>query len=90
VETRDHTKNGAKPKSQTSRKLIKLKEMKNISTRHIIDILLLLILLVFIGQNLESVNVKFLLFGFELPLIILITIVFIIGFYTAKAFNKNK
>jgi len=63
--------------------------MKNISTRQIIDIILLVILLVFIGQNLESVKVKFLMFGFELPLFILIAIVFGIGYYTAKTFNKK-
>ena len=64
--------------------------MKNISTRQIIDIVLLILLLIFIGQNLESVKVKFIVFGFEMPLVILIAIVFFIGYYTAKAFNKNK
>lgn len=64
--------------------------MKNISIRQIIDIILLVLLLVFIGQNLESVKVKFLAFGFELPLFILIAIVFFIGYFTAKTFNKNK
>lgn len=38
--------------------------MKKRSTRQIIDIVLILTLLVFIGQNRESVKVKFLLFGF--------------------------
>jgi uncharacterized integral membrane protein len=64
--------------------------MKNITTRQIIDIVLIVLLLVFIGQNLESVKVKLLVFGFELPLVILIAVVFFIGFFTAKAFNKNK
>ena len=64
--------------------------MKNISTRQIIDIVLLILLLIFIGQNLESVKVKFIAFGFEMPLVILIAIVFFIGYYTAKAFNKSK
>ena len=63
--------------------------MKNISTRQIIDIVLILLLLIFIGQNLESVKVKILMFGFELPLVILIAAVFFIGFYTAKSFGKK-
>jgi uncharacterized integral membrane protein len=64
--------------------------MKNISTKQIIDILLIALLLLFIGQNLEGVRVRFLFFGFELPLFILILIVFFIGYYTAKTFQgKN-
>ena len=63
--------------------------MKNISTRQIIDIVLLILLLIFIGQNLESVKVKFIAFGFEMPLVILIAIVFFIGYYTAKARGRR-
>ncbi|MFN4198664.1 MAG: LapA family protein [Flavobacterium sp.] len=36
------------------------------------------------------VKVRFLFFGFELPLFILIAIVFFIGYYTAIAFRKRK
>ena len=77
---------------QTTCKLLNLKNNnnENISTRQIVDIVLIVILLIFIGQNLESVKVKFIVFGFKLPLVILIAIVFFIGFFTAKAFNKNK
>ena len=63
--------------------------MKSINTRQIIDIVLILLLLIFSGQNLESVKVKILMFGFELPLVILIGSVFFIGFYTAKSFSKK-
>lgn len=63
--------------------------MKNISTRQIIDIVLILLLLIFVGQNLESVKVKLLMFGFELPIIILIVATFFIGFYTAKVFTSK-
>ena len=62
--------------------------MKNITTRQIIDLILITILLIFIGQNLESVRVKFLVFGFELPLVILIAGTFFIGYFTAKSFKK--
>lgn len=53
--------------------------MKNITTRPIIDILLLLTLLIFIEQNLDNVLVNF-----------LIATVFFIGFYTAKVFDHKK
>jgi hypothetical protein len=36
------------------------------------------------------VKVRFLFFGFELPLFILIAIVFFIGYYTAIAFRKRR
>jgi len=64
--------------------------MKNITTNQIINILLIVVLLLFIGQNLDMVKVRFLFFGFELPLFILIAIVFVIGYYTAVAFRKRR
>lgn len=64
--------------------------MNNISIKRIIDISLIVLLLIFIIQNFGSVMVKFLVFGFQLPLIILIAVVFLIGFFTARVFfNKN-
>lgn len=62
----------------------------NLTPRQIIDIVLLVILLVFIGQNIESARVKFLFFKFEIPLIILIFIVFFLGFYTSRVFAGRK
>jgi uncharacterized integral membrane protein len=64
--------------------------MKNLTTNQIINILLIVVLLLFIGQNLDMVKVKFLFFGFELPLFILIAIVFLIGYYTAIVFRKRR
>lgn len=64
--------------------------MKKLTTNQIINILLIVILLLFIGQNLDMVKVKFLFFGFELPLFILIAIVFLIGYYTAIVFRKRR
>lgn len=61
--------------------------MKNITTRQVIDIILILLLLIFVVQNIETVKIKFLLYALDLPFIILIVIVFFIGFYTAKVFN---
>ncbi|MFN3639678.1 MAG: lipopolysaccharide assembly protein LapA domain-containing protein [Flavobacterium sp.] len=64
--------------------------MKKLTTNQIINILLIVALLLFIGQNLDMVRVKFLFFGFELPLFILIAIVFLIGYYTAIVFRKRR
>ncbi len=62
--------------------------MKNITVRQIIYIGLLALLLVFVFQNLESVRVKFLFFGFDMPLIVLIVIVFALGYLASLAFRK--
>lgn len=59
---------------------------KKIGIRQVVDIALIIILLIFIAQNLESINVKFLFLAFELPLIIIIASVFIIGFLTHRYF----
>jgi len=58
--------------------------------RQIIDILLLAILIIFVAQNVESVKVRFLFFGFDLPLIVIIAITFFIGFFTSKVFSRKK
>jgi uncharacterized integral membrane protein len=55
-----------------------------------INISVLILLLIFVLQNLEATKVKFLFFGFELPLIVLIFIVFFTGFFTAISFRKEE
>ena len=68
----------------------KLFEKINLTPRQVLDIVLIALLLLVIGQNLQNAEVKFLFFGFELPLIIIIAVSFFIGFFTAKAFSKKK
>lgn len=63
--------------------------MKNLNLRKIIDILLIIVLIVFIIQNLDNVMVKFTTIRFELPLIVLILGVFGLGFYTSTVFRKK-
>jgi len=65
-------------------------EKINLTPKQVLNILLIIALLIFISQNLEMVRVKFLFFRFELPIIILIGLVFFIGFFTAHVFNQNK
>lgn len=55
-----------------------------------INISMLILLLVFVLQNLDVTKVKFLFFGFELPLIVLIFIVFFMGYFTAVSFRKEE
>lgn len=63
--------------------------MKNLTTRQIVDILLIALLIVFIAQNLDTVMVKFLSFGFQMPIIVLIIAVFALGYYTANVLRKR-
>ncbi|HDR52576.1 MAG TPA: LapA family protein [Mariniphaga anaerophila] len=65
-------------------------EKINLTPKQVLNIFLIIVLLIFISQNLEMVRVKFLFFKFELPIIILIGLVFFIGFFTAHVFNQNK
>jgi len=65
-------------------------EKINMTPKQVVDLLLIALLIVFVSQNVESVKVKFLFFGFELPLIVLIAITFFIGFFTSKVFSKKK
>lgn len=64
--------------------------MKNLSARDIINIILLVLMLVFIAQNWVITKVKFLMFGFEAPLVLLLVIVFLIGYLTARGFKGKK
>lgn len=67
-----------------------LSDKINLTPGVIINIILIAILLIFVGQNLQDTRVKFLVFGFDLPLIIIIAIAFAIGYFTAKVFTKKK
>jgi uncharacterized integral membrane protein len=68
----------------------KLFEKINMTPKLVINIVLIALLLLFIVQNVQSTQVKFLFFGFEIPLIIIIAISFFIGFLTAKVFSRKE
>jgi uncharacterized integral membrane protein len=61
----------------------------NLTPMQVLYFILLVLLIVFIVQNMESVMVKFLFFGFKMPLIIIIIVVFIAGILTSKVFKKK-
>jgi uncharacterized integral membrane protein len=62
--------------------------MNKLNTRQIINIVLIILLLVFTEQNLDGARVDFLMFAFELPLVILIALVFFAGFIQRKSSVK--
>ncbi len=62
---------------------------KNISFRQIFNVLILIIVLIFALQNLESIRVSLLFFTFEMPLFILIIAVFAIGYFTNTLTKKS-
>ena len=64
--------------------------MKKLTTKQIIDIVLILLMLIFAAQNVSPVKLKFLFFGFDLPLIILVAFTYFVGFFTAKLFKTKK
>jgi uncharacterized integral membrane protein len=68
----------------------KIFEKIHLTPKQVLDIFLLALLILFVGQNVQSAEVKFLFFGFELPIFIIIAISFFIGFFTAKAFSMKK
>ena len=61
----------------------------NMTPKQVLYFILLALLIVFIVQNTESVMVKFLFFGFKMPLVIIIVVVFIAGVLTSKVFTKK-
>ncbi|MDD5571299.1 MAG: LapA family protein [Bacteroidales bacterium] len=59
------------------------------SLKKALYVILLALLILFIVQNMESVNVKFLFYGFEMPLVIIIFVSFVLGALITKVFSKK-
>lgn len=57
--------------------------LKNISFSQILGIIALVLLITFVMQNLSNVSVKFIRWTFDIPIFLLIIIVFFVGFYTS-------
>ena len=64
--------------------------MKNLTTRQIINIVLIILTLIIVAQNLDSIRINFLFIKFNLPLIVIIAFAFFTGFFTAKVFWTRK
>lgn len=65
-------------------------EKLNLTPKQIIYIILLTLLLIFIVQNVDNIKVDFFYFSFEVPLIIIIVVSFLIGFITSKFIPKKQ
>lgn len=58
-----------------------------------LNIAMIVLLLIFVLQNLEPYNVRFFLLAFSLPIFVIVIVSFLIGFYTSffmKIFKKEK
>jgi uncharacterized integral membrane protein len=64
--------------------------MQKLSTGQIINIILILLVIIFIGQNLQTIEVKFLFFNPELPLIVIILLCLVLGYVSAIFLGKKK
>jgi len=63
--------------------------MQKLTTGQIINIVLILFLIIFIGQNLQTIPVKFLFFKPELPLIVIILVCLVLGYVSTLFFRKS-
>jgi uncharacterized integral membrane protein len=64
--------------------------MNKPSTKQIINISAVLVLLIFAAQNIEKVKVELFFWGFDISLIILIAFVFLLGLITGHLFLGSK
>jgi uncharacterized integral membrane protein len=64
--------------------------MQKLTTKQYINIALILLTLVFVGINIEPVRVSFLFFGIDMPLIILMAVLFFIGYLVAILSRKSE
>ena len=64
--------------------------MKNLSTAQYINIALIVVFLIFVGQNLAETEVRFLFFKPKLPLVIVIIASGLFGYITALVLRRGK
>jgi len=62
---------------------------KKINFKQLLNIFIIILMLIFALQNLESIRVSLLFLSFEMPLFVLIIAVFAIGFFTSKLFKTS-
>ncbi|MDD2346361.1 MAG: LapA family protein [Bacteroidales bacterium] len=63
---------------------------KENTTKKIINIILIIILIVFVMLNLETTKVSLIFVTVDMPLVILISFVFLIGYFVGKTFIPTK
>lgn len=63
---------------------------KENTTKKIINIILIIILIIFVMLNLETTKVSLIFITVDMPLVILISFVFFIGYFVGKTFTPRK
>ncbi len=66
-----------------------MESLKKLTTKQIINIILIILLVVFVLSNMKPVPIGFFYDIIEIPLVILITFVFFIGYFVGKTFTKK-
>lgn len=63
---------------------------KTNTTKKIINIILIILLVIFTMLNLDSQPINLIFISFDMPLVVLITFVFFIGYFVGKVFPTKK
>ncbi|MCS6916595.1 MAG: hypothetical protein RMK52_04070 [Chitinophagales bacterium] len=63
--------------------------MKNITISQVLSIILLVLLAIVIIQNWDTVEVKFLMFGLKMPMVILLILVFAAGYLSSSLVRRK-
>ncbi|MDD2412847.1 MAG: hypothetical protein PHI36_09205 [Bacteroidales bacterium] len=63
---------------------------KENTTKKIINIILIIILIIFVMLNLDTTKVSLIFIDVDMPLVILISFVFLIGYFVGKTFTPRK
>lgn len=63
--------------------------MQKLTIGQVINIALILLVIVFIGQNLDSIAVRFLFFEFKVPIIVIILLCLVLGYVSAIFFGRK-
>lgn len=63
---------------------------KENTTKKIINLILIILLVIFVMLNLETTKVRLIFVTVDMPLVILISFVFLIGYFVGKTFSLTK
>ncbi|MDD2344877.1 MAG: LapA family protein [Bacteroidales bacterium] len=63
---------------------------KENTTKKVINLILIILLVIFVMLNLETTKVRLIFVTVDMPLVILISFVFLIGYFVGKTFSPIK
>lgn len=64
--------------------------IKNITVKQVISTILVILLVTFVMMNLGNTQVNFVFISVQMPVVILITFVFFIGYFVGRTVKKSK